>query len=61
VKPHRNRGLFSNYYLDELLPREVEFKVSISEVSDIFLRRSKRFGIKAGLRQLMRINLGSTF
>lgn len=36
MKPHRNRGLFSNYYLDELLPKEDEFKVSISEVKNIY-------------------------
>jgi len=26
MKTHLNKGLFSNYYLDELLPREEEFK-----------------------------------
>ncbi|MFH1702174.1 MAG: TaqI-like C-terminal specificity domain-containing protein [Nitrospirota bacterium] len=35
MKPHRNRGLFSNYYLDELLPKEDEFKISISEVKSV--------------------------
>ena len=35
MKTHRNRGLFSNYYLDELLPKEEEFNVSISEVKDV--------------------------
>lgn len=32
MKPHLNRGLFSNYYLEELLPREQEFKISLSEL-----------------------------
>jgi len=36
MRPHRNRGLFSNYYLDELLPKEDEFKVPISEVKAVF-------------------------
>lgn len=35
MKPHRNRGLFSSYYLDELLPKEDEFKISISEVKSV--------------------------
>jgi Alw26I/Eco31I/Esp3I family type II restriction m6 adenine DNA methyltransferase len=38
MRPHRNRGLFSNYYLDELLPKEEEFKVPISEVKAVFER-----------------------
>jgi hypothetical protein len=32
MKPHLNRGLFSNYYLEELLPKEEEFKVPLSEL-----------------------------
>src|SRR4030042_3595953 len=36
MRPHRNRGLFSNYYLDELLPKEEEFKIPISEVKAVF-------------------------
>lgn len=36
MRPHRNRGLFSNYYLDELLPKEEEFKIPISEVKGVF-------------------------
>jgi len=36
MRPHRNRGLFSNYYLDELLPKEEEFKIPISEVKTLF-------------------------
>jgi type I restriction-modification system DNA methylase subunit len=36
MRPHRNRGLFSNYYLDELLPKEDEFKIPISEVKAVF-------------------------
>lgn len=36
MRPHRNRNLFSNYYLDELLPKEEEFKVPISEVKAVF-------------------------
>jgi type I restriction-modification system DNA methylase subunit len=35
MRPHRNRGLFSNYYLDELLPKEEEFKIPISEVKGV--------------------------
>jgi len=35
MKPHRNRGLFSNYYLDDLLPKEEEFKVPIAEIEDV--------------------------
>ena len=31
MRPHRNRRLFSNYYLDELLPREREF-IDVDEV-----------------------------
>ncbi len=36
MKPHRNHGLFSNYYLDELLPREEGFGVSRSELKETF-------------------------
>jgi len=36
MRPHCNRGLFSNYYLDELLPKEEEFKIPISEVKVVF-------------------------
>jgi len=36
MRPYRNRGLFSNYYLDELLPKEDEFKIPISEVKAVF-------------------------
>ena len=36
MRPHRNRGLFSNYYLDEQLPKEEEFKIPISEVKGVF-------------------------
>jgi hypothetical protein len=36
MRPHRNRGLFSNYYLDELLPKEEEFKILVSEVKAVF-------------------------
>ena len=36
MKPHRNRGLFSNYYLDALLPKEEDFKIPISEVKAVF-------------------------
>jgi len=36
MRPHRNRGLFSNYYLDELLPKEEEFNIPISEVKAVF-------------------------
>jgi len=32
MKPHLNRGLFSNYYLEELLPKEEEFKIPLSEL-----------------------------
>jgi len=36
MRPHHNRALFSNYYLDELLPKEEEFNISISEVKAVF-------------------------
>ena len=36
MRPYRNRGLFSSYYLDELLPKEDEFKIPISEVKGVF-------------------------
>jgi len=36
MKPHYNHGLFSNYYLDELLPREEEFKTDISGTQKAF-------------------------
>ncbi|GFP29684.1 hypothetical protein HKBW3S44_00052 [Candidatus Hakubella thermalkaliphila] len=36
MKPHRNRGLFSNYYLDELLSREEDFRVSRPELKETF-------------------------
>ncbi|MBW1691620.1 MAG: hypothetical protein JRJ70_12890 [Deltaproteobacteria bacterium] len=32
MKPHLNKRLFSNYYLEELLPREEEFKLPLSEL-----------------------------
>ncbi|MFH1623625.1 MAG: hypothetical protein ABID54_00525, partial [Pseudomonadota bacterium] len=35
MKPHRNKGLFSSYYLEELLPREEEFKIPPSELERI--------------------------
>jgi len=31
MRPHLNKGLFSNYYLDRLLPREEEFNIPLSE------------------------------
>jgi Alw26I/Eco31I/Esp3I family type II restriction m6 adenine DNA methyltransferase len=36
MKPHYNHVLFSNYYLDELLPREDEFKASQSAAQKVF-------------------------
>jgi len=36
MRPYRNRGLFSNYYLNELLPKEDEFMIPISEVKAVF-------------------------
>ena len=36
MKPHNNKALFSNYYLDELLPKEEEFKVPLSELGRSF-------------------------
>lgn len=36
MKPHLNKGLFSNYYLDELLPQEEEFNVQSSYVDTAF-------------------------
>lgn len=35
MKPHLNKGLFSNYYLEELLPREEEFNVPLSELGGV--------------------------
>lgn len=35
MKPHLNKGLFSNYYLDELLPGEEEFNVPHSRVKKV--------------------------
>lgn len=32
MKPHLNKGLFSNYYLEELLPKEAEFDIPLSEL-----------------------------
>lgn len=32
MKAHLNKGLFSNYYLQELLPREEGFKIPLSEL-----------------------------
>ncbi len=32
MRPHLNKGLFSNYYLDKLLPREEGFKIPLSEL-----------------------------
>ena len=36
MKPHLNKGLFSNYYLDELLPKEEEFNIPQSHVETAF-------------------------
>jgi len=36
MKPHLNKGLFSNYYLDELLPKEEEFNIPFSLVETAF-------------------------
>jgi len=36
MKPHGNKALFSNHYLDELLPKEEDFKVSISELKNVY-------------------------
>ena len=36
MRPYRNRGLFSNYYLDELLPKEEEFKIPLAEIEGVF-------------------------
>ena len=35
MKAHLNRGLFSNYYLDELLPKEEEFKIPSSKIEGV--------------------------
>ncbi|MBI4378301.1 MAG: hypothetical protein HY578_04305, partial [Nitrospinae bacterium] len=29
IRPHKNRTLFSNHYLDNLLPRENEWKLNV--------------------------------
>ena len=35
MKPHHNKGLFSNYYLEELLPRQDEFDIPLSKIEGI--------------------------
>jgi hypothetical protein len=35
MKAHLNKGLFSNYYLDEQLPKEEEFKVHLEELEKV--------------------------
>ena len=35
MKPHRNRGLFSNYYLEKLLLGEDEFKIPVSKIEEV--------------------------
>jgi len=35
MKAHLNKGLFSNYYLEELLPREEEFKIPLDELEKV--------------------------
>ena len=34
MKPHRNKGLLSNYYLDELLPQEEKFNIPFSQIAN---------------------------
>ena len=46
MKPHLNKGLFSNYYLDELLPREEEFNVSVPDIERV-LMKSRSYGISS--------------
>jgi len=35
MNSHLNKGLFSNYYLEELLPREEEFNIPLSELERV--------------------------
>ncbi|MFH1932295.1 MAG: N-6 DNA methylase [Pseudomonadota bacterium] len=51
MKPHLNKGLFSNYYLDELLPREEEFNIPFSNVEKA-LEETKRIWDKTYLSSL---------
>ncbi len=51
MKPHLNKGLFSNYYLEELLPREEEFKISLAELGGA-LEEIKRIWDKEYLSSL---------
>jgi len=60
MKPHLNKGLFSNYYLDELLPREEEFNISFSHV-DKALEETKRIWDKTYLSSLSEPQLRKHF
>ena len=60
MKPHLNKGLFSNYYLDELLPREEEFNIPFSHV-DKALEETKRIWDKTYLSSLSEPQLRKHF
>jgi hypothetical protein len=59
MKPHFNKGLFSNYYLDELLPREEKFNIPFSHV-DKALEETKRIWDKTYLSSLSEPQPGKT-
>ena len=60
MKPHRNQGLFSNYYLEGLLPREDEFNVTFSELENT-LEEIKRIWDKDRLSSLKEPQLRKHF
>ena len=60
MKPHLNKGLFSNYYLDELLPKEEEFNIPFSHV-ETALEETKRIWDKTYLSSLSEPQLRKHF
>ncbi|MBW1703410.1 MAG: hypothetical protein JRJ50_15120 [Deltaproteobacteria bacterium] len=60
MKPHLNKGLFSNYYLDELLPGEEEFNIPLSRV-ETALEETKRIWDKAYFSSLSEPQLRKHF
>jgi len=59
MKPHLNKGLYSNYYLDELLPQEEEFNIPSSRVETAF-EGTKRIWDKTYLSSLSEPRLRKT-
>ncbi|MBU4427121.1 MAG: hypothetical protein KKB35_10350, partial [Proteobacteria bacterium] len=60
MKPHINKGLFSNYYLDELLPQEEDFNIPSSRVESAF-EETKRIWDKTYLSSLSEPQLRKHF